>query len=367
MQLFNVRYEPLCVVELQHEYYTQKEFADFQLQPSTATANLMRQYGILLKQVGNKIYLLVQTEQMRPKRIFDKPLCWSFYIHIKNGYFTNFTNTRLGNFREHVYYFNNLNSNVQDNTAFLSQKITPFQKNVDYQLGDWVQDNNGKCWEAIQDKPTQAPKTDGDQWQLCHTQTPCVTFLDHIPLLNSANLYSQAQQYPTTSYDPVSGQYTQALNSSSNSEQSGLFYRPNHPSSPWCYAYNQAWQTAPFAIIELHFNPNLAPDYALLDKDNTLKSPKYTIRFANRSTWWRYLIHNQTANAVQDKNKIYQFSKISDREFISDRPIPLSQQPIRSLLLQVPILGNINPLPNPNIQQIMPENGKIYSNIHLNY
>ena len=128
MQLFNVRYEPLCVVELQHEYYTQKEFADFQLQPSTATANLMRQYGILLKQVGNKIYLLVQAEQMRPKRIFDKPLCWSFYIHIKNGYFTNFTNTRLGNFREHVYYFNNLNSNVQDNTAFLSQKITPFQK-----------------------------------------------------------------------------------------------------------------------------------------------------------------------------------------------------------------------------------------------
>lgn len=368
MQLFNVRYEPLCVVELQHEYYTHKRFADFQLQPTAATEILMRQYGLLLKRIENKYYLLAQTEQMRPKRMLDKTLCWSFFLYLKNEYFTNFTNIRLDSFRQHLYHFSNLANNAPNKVPFLTRPIASYQKNMVYQLGDWVQTPDGKCWEAIATTITQAPKADSEQWQPCATTTPCASFQDRLPVLSVAQALNDIAQQPLLGLDSASANYNQAVLPKQLAERPALYYRPKADNATaWCYVGDKAWYQSPFAVIDIHYHPALSSDYALLDDKQQLRSPNYVIRFGNRSTLWRYLIYNKTADLLQDKSAQYQFVKINDCEFVSKKPIPLTQEPLRSLMLQIPTFGAVNPLPNPGVAQIIPQEGKIYSNIHLNY
>ena len=370
MQLFNVRYEPLCVVELQHEYYTRKKFADFSLQPSPATATLMRQYGLLHKQIDNQLYLLVQTEQMRPKRSLDKPLCWSFYVYLKDSYFTNFTNIRLDSFRQRIYHFSNLHANVQGNDAYLTRPIATYDPKTSYHLGDWVQTKDGKYWESIApDTQGKNPTDNSEYWQACTTNVPCATFLDRISLCGTHELFNQAQAAPAVwGLSANSDTYDQTRNATQLHEQGALCRLSTADKQPdtWAYVDDLAWKQSPFAVIDIHHHPSLPAHNALVDDSGQLRSPRYTIRFASRSTLWRYLLYNKTADALQDKSNQYPFNKISDREFVSRRPIPLSQEPIRSLMLQIPALGAFNLLPNPQVYQIIPEEGKIYSNIHLN-
>lgn len=370
MQLFNVRYEPLCVVELQHEYYINKTFADFSLQPSPATATLMRQYGLLLKQIDNKLYLLVQTEQMRPKRILDKSLCWSFYVYSKNEYLTNFTNIRLDSFRQHIYHFSNLHDNMRESNPYLTRPIATHDPKATYCLGDWVQTKDGKYWEAIApDTQRQSPTDGSEYWQACTTNVPCATFLDRIALRSTNELFNQAQSAPAVwGLSPTKNTYEQPRNAQQLNEGGALCRLSTGGKQPdtWAYVDDLAWRQSPFAVIDIHHHPALSAKNALIDNSGQLCSPNYTIRFGNRSTLWRYLLYNKTADMLQDKTTQYQFNKISESEFVSRRPIPLSQEPIRSLMLQIPIFGTFNPLPNPNFYQITPQEGKIYSNIHLN-
>ncbi len=366
MHLFNIKYEVLCIVELQHEYYTHEKFTEFYLQPSSATTLLMRQCGLLSKQIDNKLYLLVQVEQLCPKRPLDNPICWSFYIFAKNDYFTNFTNIRLDSFRKHIYHFSNLNDNKQDSSLYLTRPTATYQKKYPYQLGDWVQTSDSKYWEAISPNPQQTPKQDSNEWQPRHTTAPCASFQDRIPLLKTTEILHQTEQsYLSVGKDTI--KHTQPAVYPQIKNRPGLYQSPQNTDTPWQYIDDIAWQSSPLAVVDIHHHPANNSAYALLNKEGQLQTPHYFIRFASRSTLWRYLIHNQTADTLQDKSKQHQFAKINDREFVSQKPIPLSQEPIRSLMLQIPIFGNVSPLPNPGIQQIIPHQGLIYSNIHLNY
>lgn len=360
------RYEPLFVLEILHDYYAEKRFADFDIEPSPDTVPLLRRQGLLLKIIDNRLYVLSEIENKQPKRVLDQPLRLTFYLHIKNDYFTNFTNLNLNSFRGSCYYFSNLSNNhdAPTQTQYLSLPIAAYQKNITYQLGDIVADSKGKLYEAIVQQPSQAPQADSTNWQLCEAQNQGATYQDRPLLLSVNDMQRQENMLVKDWANPLKPEFRPPITQERHRRGVYLLQTPNGQQK--ALIEDRAAYIKPSAVVEIFHHPTLSKPYQLIDEQGKMQSPVYTINFKNRATLWRYILHGRGADWVQDKSKQHAFEKLNDREFVSQKPIPLTQEPIRSLMLGLGAAGTFSPLPNPGIYQVVPQEGQLYSNVHIN-
>jgi hypothetical protein len=112
--------------------------------------------------------------------------------------------------------------------------------------------------------------------------------------------------------------------------------------------------------IELHHLPHTHSN-SFLNPDGTLKKIKYTLQFAGRRVLWRYKTRTSTINTIVDATGEFTFKVDGTRYFISERPIPLSDAPRKSLSANTGSLVITSPLPNPRTDRLKERRDDIFT------
>jgi len=118
-----------------------------------------------------------------------------------------------------------------------------------------------------------------------------------------------------------------------------------------------------FGVIEIGAGDG---DLALLDETGALRSPRYSIRFLNRATRWRYIFPEaQPIGAGADVSP----EDPAGRVLVTDSPHPLTRYGtglrLRADDLQSPGASEDVRLPEPDVKRIRRENAQWFSEIHL--
>lgn len=369
--LFHVQYAVLFEIVLLHDYSSTGCLDRYQIMPTPECRKLMRQYRLLSKMVDNRFVVLIEMENGVPKTALDKNLRFTFSLHIPDPYFCNYTNIDLLSYRKKVLYFSN--STAHSSTGLpknpLTQPIEAYKSGKNIRIGDIISHNDA-LYEAAVESPHKAPQSDSKEWisyEKNRIAAYC-TIKDLIPLISPTTLLQEYPDFEGTLNNQVDAAICPTKATSQNIYSlNGLYNCKIGKHTSLMYISSLMAQEPPLGIIEIFHNTQLPAGQQLIDADQKLLSPSYSIAFKNRSTWWRYILRGKNAEKIYDKDDKYRFVKISDKEFVSEMPIPLCQNPIRSLALTLNGIGTVNTLPNPTTQQIIPQNGKLFSNIYLNY
>lgn len=337
-----------------------------------------------------------------------------FAIYQKNPFFLNYTNLRLDKSIENrdsfIYYLSNRANNVNGGN-YLSRAISSFDPALNYEASELIIGTfNAQDYllEAIEDNstaPTIGLDTNGNvtadsPWRIIYAnQLPFPQFIstdDRLPLrpkffrlnvesaalerliiiirdtngndIKSTTCISQEAGVPLRNCpldltDLLSGVYEIEVQDIAGTVITSLgldFYLDSN------LTYNK-----PLGLIECFHEPGPGlGSYRWLDEgnNNQLLSPEYLIRWKSRSTFWRYYYHVDHAPALTalEADNVERF-EIMPGNFVanilvSNQPLNLTQVGRR---VEINEGGDITLLPNPGINAIFPENGRIYSEINM--
>jgi hypothetical protein len=101
------------------------------------------------------------------------------------------------------------------------------------------------------------------------------------------------------------------------------------------------------------------------------KNKLFTLQFASRSVIWKYLARTSDVTTIEDTTDSIKFTSDTANQFTSDKPVPLKEKPLTTILLKSATLGDILPLANPGKDRlatiVRAGNTYLCSEMHLNY
>lgn len=342
-------YAILATVTLQHDYYADGRCNDFELVPSTETAAAMKGLFILTKTVGNTLLLLVKVNDEGATYVtLPADLKLSFYVELDNTNFVNYTNVPYGGSGS-IFYFSNLYKTKVGSSLYLNKRVLNYSGATAYAIGDMVL-SGGNVFEAI--KPVSAGShatSDSDYWfqraseQYVHsgdalqlsdgvlriTTAPATVFDISVFGLNDA----------TTNYDVLIRTQKQIFTQNVSTITLNLQDLPPaqykvavNGVTQFVYIDKTASYARVFGILELYNRFPAADDFGLLDADGAPKGLDHVIRFPNRLAIWKYITRTTTVTAIENTATPGAFTAAAlPKQFVSVAPLPLKQQPIKTL------------------------------------
>lgn len=385
-------YKILFSVSVLNEYYTDSFCGDFEILPSAGTLSVLNRHGLLWKAVGHKLIVLARTDGS------DKPLIplkastrFSFYLRLANPYFYNFTNLSYnpaGNVR---YCFSNVNQTKVGADRYLTVKIAAYSNTRTYVVGDFAANASGEIFEAIRaSKPGNVHAlSDVNFWtkrakfQYANAGdlvevTPFVYSFSCIPassfVIDVFGLNPAGGSYDLKVMDTLHLTFDKPQNQVPlrlDSLPAGRYRLKVNSEEKIIYMDEQLAYRNAFGLIEIFNHLPASSDFALLDATGKIKSPVFTLRFANRAVIWKYLARSSDVTAVQDSSASITFLAEPGNQFVSKVPVPLKEKPVKTILLKSVLLGDVLPLPNPGTDRLgtITRNGNTYlcSELYLNY
>jgi hypothetical protein len=390
--------------------------SDLTISPTADCAQILRNNRLLFKETKRGFFVAAQVlpatnnpnGPFKPFLSFDKLLQLRFVVTVSNAYFYNMTNLRLesdsSSDNKYLYLFSNLNQNIavhptEGDLLYLSAKTESFNPNYAYKAGEIIIENLADMHEAIEDNgPSLA--LDSSKWtKIYQGQNPHFEFVSAasrialrpsifrhtvrtttkkyksvvIVLRNRDNLLidrflfeAKDPQDPTATLDTCLlefGHLTSGVYSLQVQELDGT---PISDLDLKFYLDDALYRQGALAVIECFHNPDGSlAKYRWLDNNNQLLQPIYRIRWKNRSSWWRYYYTKSPTftAASSDVNHLdADATKPNHRILITPSPLALTQV-TRKISLMVG--EGVESLPNPSIESIFPENGKIFSEINM--
>lgn len=393
----------LFMAEVLHDFYKDGKCADFKFIPSEETAKLLANYNALYKTVGNKLIVLMKTDDtgkpfVQPKTT-DKFL---FYMELMKPLFMTVSNLELNDLASKRFYFTNLHQNkvtiaAGNEQRCITKQVTAFDLAINYKPGDFVNQGN-VIYESIKSSTGKTPP-DSTFW-ISREKNQYASKADLIQFISSQHSFSvspAASSITMTvfSLDTATNDFTvEALKQTFNFESAVDQFSADLSSLPegkyritvnanefMVYISNYAVYNNQFAVIELYNHLPNGNDFAFFDSTGLLKDQfvigknvwlNYTIHFANRLAFWKYLIAKKGVKTI-DSNPDYAFSGNANPAdfFTSQKPIPLTEKPHEfKLTLFHPVSSEPPLAPNPDVHTsgMLTKNGTdYYCNIYLNY
>lgn len=100
-------YQELFTFRILHEYYKEEKTSDFILLPSIESSVIANRLGIIIKQIENKLFILIEKEKIELLSSFEfLTLKFSFFIYSTNIHFNNFTDSPINPSSNEILYFN---------------------------------------------------------------------------------------------------------------------------------------------------------------------------------------------------------------------------------------------------------------------
>lgn len=424
-------YSILFSIQLPHEYYTLLAGEDFELKPTAACAELMRNQAIIWRQSGHKLSILVQSEdgpanQQLLFKLIDPAAVFGFYLKLKRASILNVSNLDWTPSSSKRLYFTNLHQNkvVAANPApppatltslYLTRPIAAYNSASAYQPGALAKAAAGnKIFEAIKGSKSPGnihnPENLADPDRLkywaergefqyvsgadmleCtgpfYTYTPAVASDNYLVKVSGLNRATNAYDLPAADDLLLTFSEVQPAVIIDLSKLKPGKYRlqVNGETPVDLYYDSQLFGPGVMGLIEIFNHLDKASDFSLLGETpspgpgipaqlNILKNPAFTIRFANRRTIWRYIAQTSLLQDVTDSGGKYSFTA-AGLEFTSNQPIPLSQTPLKTLKVEFSSSSPPEPEgplqnPSPDIQRRLTDSdGDTYycSEIYLNY
>ncbi|EZH71846.1 hypothetical protein ATO12_05560 [Aquimarina atlantica] len=380
---------------------------DLYVEPTPETVKTLKDKKLLFKRNNQGFFVGCQVSDLgagvfTPFVAMDESFSLKFQVSARNPYFFNFTNIRLeeelANKDQFIYYFSNRANNIVDNNLYLSTPISDFDTSYAYEASEIFVDAsdplNPTMFEAIENNGPGA--FDANNWrQIFIGVNPLfqfVTSLDRIvsrPSIFKHDVEIAAEEILTflirDSNDTVVKTVQHQTSESGTplleceldlSDLESGYYQievQNNLGTPipalslTCYMDDHIYEERPLAVIECFYEPNESlGEYRWLDQSDSsrLRTPDYTIRWKNRATWWRYYYSGTpdlTSTVLENLDP--DVNAPNHRILISSNPLALTQigREIRVTLGN----GDLQLLPNPNVQMIYPENGRIYSELNM--
>ena len=367
-------YKILFTITLRHDYYTNKACNDFTIKPTPDCVELLNQYHLIFRQAGNKVIVLTPAEDGKPSIEISPGIIFRFYLFCENVYFIHFTNWDQDNYNSIKFYATNQNNNFSETNRYLSIPLPGYDDKVTYHQGSLVVNAQKEVNESLQENPAGAKSkslSDKNFWkqltenkiQYCTTDNLIDFTQNLLPLvmLHGAKIKVVAfdnskEDFKKTILDHTADNLseTQKIFSSLpagrykvtvNGDEKIIYYDPD----PFA---KKSW-----GIIEVHHTDDLPKEMQILDagklitdkNDSTKLTPRnFIIHFRNRCVLWKYnlrLMKDNYSIIDSSANKI-SFEK-KDAAFISKEPIPLSEEPIKTLVLKKDNTALIDVLKNP--------------------
>lgn len=108
----------------------------------------------------------------------NQPYRLTFWLVVRDRYFTNFTNLPLSTTQNQIYYFSNLTKN-QGHALFLTSPLSVYTARTDYHLGQLVT-HSGNTLEALRDEPSASAAPNASDWDTL-PGSQYVSDLDRLP------------------------------------------------------------------------------------------------------------------------------------------------------------------------------------------
>jgi hypothetical protein len=387
-------YRKLFEVEIKHDYFLipgadEKMPLDFNLSnviaiaPTPSTERIMRDHKMFVKNTPTGFVVFVQAERLDSLAAdatmidFDPSMTLSFQWLLRMPRFLNFTNQRLQESNRGIYYFSNRTGVQQGTTRSLNKPIvsfgTTYLGEARYHLGDIV-NQGGETYEMIE---KESPATNFPA-NLSHWQKISTSIVNYVNPSDRLRWRSGSYHHERVNSNP--GEFIQytLLDGAGNSIDLGFVVgttrpqreyissttvgdRVNHvidlsrvqqgrytmlihelggTTSDEFYLANTADVPDLLGISDLFVGGNTAP-FQFVAQDAVTKrwildvAPKrFSIRFRNRTTKWKYL--------NQDKTLFHAPA--------APRPLTRSYSGY-----QIAVPGGTLKLPDPNVDTIIPE------------
>ena len=371
----SVSYKILFTITLRHDYYANRASNDFTVIPSADCIDIMKQHRLLFRQAGNKIIVLTPEKDFIPNFELTGGVRFRFYLFCDNPYFTNITNWDQQEHQTRKFYASNQSNNFFENTAYLTQPLEGYSDQTSYRQGSLVMNAQGEVIESIQVNPSgneSKPLTDKKFWRKhVDNKTQYATTADLfnysnnlLPLimLNGANVKAEIYNNGTKKFTTLFVQHTVALPAGEsdlikiftqlpaqrykitvNGVEKIVYYDPHSDAK-------KSW-----GIIEIHHQDDLPAGMKFLANkklpvnDNQKHNPKnYIIHFHNRSVLWKYNLRVMDAGYSVSDNGTTKFAfEKKESAFISEEPIPFTEEPRKTFSLKKNNAAVIDILKNP--------------------
>jgi hypothetical protein len=381
---YTLKYKKLFEVKLLHDYYLDKSdefFTDLppdeqkvqlnnydvgnflHVSPAEKSVKLMRDHRLIFKNTKQGFVLLCQLDNSDNNKPFIAldDLKLTFLLQGSNNYILNFTSLPLSGNAGHIYYYSNLAGNSGANFPSLSLPMPAFAAGDTYLTGDMVM-FGGQAYLALQElaPATADPGTAGSGWLLindiAYTSTsdrlvsgssfynfqfpnPDMEIKVEVRDMKDQLIYQiiKDNKGGNTSSDIdlrslISGKYHLNIkDTADNSELEDLDF----------YLNNDLPATSSiFGVIEIFVNKGSG--YHILNASGAIKELEYEIRFKNRLTNWRYI-------AQSDKSVL-----------LETDPNPFTHSGYIKIKIED------TDMPNPEVDTIKEDSGKIISEIYVN-
>ena len=302
-----IRYRPLFQVDVAHDYFQSRGDVVLEAQPDAdraaltglysvgrflevvpdpKTARVMAGHKMLFRPLDSGFVVAVQVDptapNLRPWITFAPDLRLAFGLRLVDPGFANYT--ELGPDATGFYRFGNDSLNRTAGTNFLSRRVPGFDATRRYVAGEIRSELAGPTFDLFLALRDTGP-----------TATPVAADWRRIP----ADTWSASVTYPTGALVLSSNQLFRALvdgpgNNFSNAAEwqpAGVLGNQYVGVADAAVAPN-ASASDQFGVIEI--TPS-SGDFALLNPDGTLRTPRYVLRFLNRATRWRYIFPSPQA------------------------------------------------------------------------
>lgn len=347
MKLFD--YKLLFSVQILHDYYKSGLSTDFILKPTYDTKRLIQKAGLICKFQNTGIEVYANTEKVNDKYKLITELIREnklvFLMELKNPYFSNFTSLPFNPGQKTAYYFSNKVANPDNDKLYIMGETADYvdEKN----LVSYVYDSFGVDIEST--KPVAFGKL-----KFPH---------DEMNILQRRQNTEGKLMYSFGLENVPEGKFDFMLERKKHFENS--FYNTGNFKSERF-----------FGIVEIFLSklPALTRFY---DNDNFITPKNYHIRFKNRSTYWRYIIANNSEQEMDDPGIIQSnppmiYDLEGNLSFVSKDTLPLSEQPVLGIELRTKKSSAASSiktnLPNPSIDLVQVNRDdldKVYSNIYV--
>lgn len=352
----NIQFDILFEVKLLHNYFKSGLLENFLVEPTEQCAKHMRNHGLLLKKTKKGFVVLYEYKEdaqgtAHPLRAIEDDLNFSFMISSSDQLLMNYSDLPLRSGSSDIYRLHNLRLNMQGRELLLTTN--------EYLSEDDMLELRSQFFNFRFN--TMEPHVE-------------VELLDEHGTTQFREQVLSADETVTCSVDVrhlPPGRFELNVDGSRVLE---------------FYASDELVRKKAFCVIDLFKNGSVPQEYRFTDGNNDVQSKTYSVMVNKRSTLWRYLV---VLKYAVDENEILpdnldiaypdntcDFDKKTPYvnsggtnvvPFVSNKKIPLSEEPIAGIVLTKKIQDNntvtvIDNLQNPSVSSIKPAApGKIYS------
>lgn len=393
----------LFMVEVLHDFYKDGKCSDFRFIPNKETEQLLRDCKALYKTVGNKLVVLMKTDEDGKSFVSPKSTDrFTFYMELMQPLFMTVSGLELASLSAKRFYFTNIHPNkvtvaVNKDILYLTEKIDGYDGGTTYHPGDVVE-VSAVIYECIKESTGNIPPNPGFWISREKNQYAAANdLLQFVPKQKSFSVSPASASINVSVFglNTVNNKFDLLLQQQTfNYESSVTEVVVDFSSLPeakykliingkemFVYVSNAAVYQNMFAVVDLYNHLPAGNDFAFTDVAGKLKDQvvggknvwlNYSIRFANRVAYWKYLVPNKGVKII-DSGPHFSFSGNANPAdtFTSQQPIPLSEQPYEFKLTLFESVSSEPPLaPNPDVHAsgMLTKNGTdYYCNIYLNY